>query len=348
VIFFAIPGDLDAPTGGYAYARRVIAGLRAQGRAVAVAPLGDGFPHADEPMRHAALAHIAALTAEAEAVVVDGLALGVLPELADISPGRYVALVHHPLALESGLTQAQAARLRISEARALSGAAHVISTSMATARQLAADYGVAAARLSVVRPGTDPAPFATGSGGVPALLSVGSLVPRKGHDVLIDALGGLHELDFHLTIVGDAGRDVTTATALAEQVARLGLAERVTLAGAVAAPTLERLYAGADLFVLASRHEGYGMAYAEAIAHGLPVVGTNAGAIPEVVGDAGVLVPPDDPAALAAALRPLITNADARAGLAARSRAAAARLPRWEEAARALADILDSMPILAL
>jgi glycosyltransferase involved in cell wall biosynthesis len=344
VIVFAIPGDLDTPTGGYAYARRVIAELRRRGRAVEVAALGDGFPRPTEATRRAAITRIATL-AETATVVVDGLALGVLPELATVAAGRYVALVHHPLALETGLSASQAERLRASERTALSGAAHVIATSATTARCLAADYGVAAARMSVVHPGTDPAPFGRGSGGVPALLSVGSLVPRKGHDVLLAAVGDLGDLAFHLTIAGDAGRDVATASAIAAQVSRMSFCDRVTLAGAVAPPALEKLYATADLFVLASRHEGYGMAYAEAIAHGLPVVGTRAGAIPEVVGDAGVLVPPDDPAALAAALRPLLADTAARAALAARARAAAARLPRWEDAGGAFADVLGSLQV---
>jgi glycosyltransferase involved in cell wall biosynthesis len=344
VIVFAIPGDLDAPTGGYAYARRLVGELGRLGLRVEVMALGEGFPRPPEAVRRAAVDRIAART-PAAAVVVDGLALGVLPELAAAAPLRYMGLVHHPLALESGIDERDAARLATSELAALAGAARVIATSATTARLLAADYGVPAARLVVVRPGTDPASPARGSGAAPALLAVGSLVPRKGHDVLLAAFGAVRDLAGHLTIVGDAGRDEACAAALAAQVDALELRDRVILAGAVEAAALSRLYDGADLFVLASRHEGYGMAYAEAIARGLPVVGTTAGAVPEVVGDAGLLVPPDDVAALAAALRRVLGNARERTALAARARAAAARLPRWEEAGRTFAALFESVPV---
>jgi len=146
--------------------------------------------------------------------------------------------------------------------------------------------------------------------------------------------------------VGDASRDGACAAALVAQITGLGLADRVTLAGAVDAGALARLYDGADLFVLASRHEGYGMAYAEAIARGLPVIGTKAGAIPEVVGGAGLLVAPDDPKSFAAALRHVLGDSDTRKTLAAKARAAAADLPRWSDAGRAFADRLDSVPLI--
>ncbi len=137
------------------------------------------------------------------------------------------------------------------------------------------------------------------------LLSVGAVVPRKGFDVLIAALATLADLPWQLTIVGDRGRDPKTASQLDADIARLNLGNRVAVLGAVSPERLEQLYAGADLFALASRFEGYGMAYAEAIAHGLPVIGTTAGAIPDTVpAGAGVLVAPDDTGALAPRVAP--------------------------------------------
>ena len=173
-------------------------------------------------------------------------------------------------------------------------------------------------RIAVARPGTDPVAPAQGSrDGVVRLLSVGAVVPRKGFDVLIAALATLADLPWHLTIAGDRGRDPKTAAQLVADIAHFNLGDRVALLGAVPHERLEELYAAADLFVLASRFEGYGMAYAEAIAHGLPVIGTTAGAIPDTVpADAGVLVAPDDAVALARALRRLIENADERRRLA--------------------------------
>ena len=346
-VAFAIPGDLDSPTGGYAYDRRIIAELAGWGFEVEVIGLGDGFPAPSEAVRRAALARIIEATRR-QTVVVDGLALGVLPELGE-TPGRLVALVHHPLAYESGLDLGEAARLRASETAALAGATEVIVSSATTAWTLSEEYGVPAEQVTVVRPGTEPAAPARGSGGpVPALLSVGSLVPRKGYDVLIAALADLRDLAFHLTIIGDRGRDLATVSAISAQVSAMDLAACVSLAGAVPQARLAGFYARADLFVLASRYEGYGMAYADAIAHGLPVVGCDAGAVREVVGDAGLLVPPDDPAALAAALRPLLASAEARERLAARARTAAARLPRWADSGRQFAAVLARVSDKAL
>ena len=176
---------------------------------------------------------------------------------------------------------------------------------------------------------------------MPRLLSVGTLVPRKGHDLLIAALAILQNLPWRLTILGDSERDPSTTAALRRAIAKAGLGERIALVGAVSPSELQQHYIAADLFVLASRHEGYGMAYAEAIAHGLPVIGTTAGAIPEAVPEgAGVLVPPEDVPALAAALRRLLSDSAARYGLAQVARQAAPRLPRWRDSAALFATAL--------
>jgi glycosyltransferase involved in cell wall biosynthesis len=343
-VVFAVPGDLETPTGGYAYDRRMIAELRDLGWRPEVIDLGDGFPCPTESVRVAAHALLAAVPA-GRAIVVDGLAFGVLPAAAEALRATHplIALVHHPLALESGLTPQEANAMRASERAALACARGVVVTSPATGRLLAADYGVDAGRITVVEPGTDPpAPARTVPDGPVALLAVGAVVPRKGYDVLVAALASLADLPWHLTIVGDTGRDVAAAMQLADDIASHRLAGRIVLSGAVSADRLAALYTGADLFVLPSRHEGYGMAFAEAIAHGLPVVGTTVGAIPDTVPpDAGILVPPDDAAALGAALRPLIESAAERARLAAGARAAAGRLPTWRASAERFSHAIE-------
>jgi glycosyltransferase involved in cell wall biosynthesis len=173
-------------------------------------------------------------------------------------------------------------------------------------------------------------------------LAVGSVVPRKGYDLLIEALAGLIDLPWSLTIVGDCGRDVATAGQLRADIERHRLAPRVTIAGAVGPERLSKLYTASDLFVLPSRYEGFGMAYAEAIAHGLPVIGTTAGAIPETVPPtAGVLIPPDDAAALAAALRRLIESPTERAQLAEGARLAAKHLPTWQDSAKLFSQAIE-------
>ncbi len=344
-VVFAVPGSLDTPTGGYAYDRRIIQELTALGWHVAVLDLGDGFPDPDEEARAVAGTQLAALPLTST-IVVDGLAFGVLPEAAQALQREHalVALVHHPLALESGLSAGDARALRASERAALACARGVIATSPTTARLLMVEYGVTADRVAVVEPGTDRVAAAprTNDDGTVALLAVGSVVPRKGYDLLVAALAQLQDLSWRLAIAGDRSRSVNTAERLEADIARRGLAGRVTLLGAVSSERLAALYATADLFVLPSRFEGYGMAYAEALAHGVPVVGTDAGAISETVpAGAGVLVPPEDIDALAAALRRLIATPEERRRLAAGARTV--RFPTWAEQGARFAKALETL-----
>ncbi|HUF87038.1 MAG TPA: glycosyltransferase family 4 protein, partial [Thermohalobaculum sp.] len=302
---FAVPGDLATPTGGYAYARRLMAEAAGAGLALTRVALPAGFPSPSLAELAETGRRLHTLPA-GDPILIDGLALGVLPaELLRALPGPAVGLCHHPLALETGVTAAQAGRLHASERAALASCVRVIASSETTARTLAGDFGVPAAKLSVAPPGTDAAPRARGSGGQKmasgvALLAVGSLTPRKGHDVLIAALAGLMGLDWRLSIVGPADRDAAHARALAAQVEEAGLAGRVAFAGALSPGAVARAYDRADLFVLASRHEGFGMAYTEAMARGLATVGCDAGAVREATRGAARLVPPGDTVALGA------------------------------------------------
>jgi glycosyltransferase involved in cell wall biosynthesis len=206
-------------------------------------------------------------------------------------------------------------------------------------------FGVPGDRLRVVQPGTDRAPYSIGIGGRQLqLLSVGAVVLRKGFDVLVEALARLRDLSWQLTIVGDRGRDPEAVERLEALIARHRLEDRIQSTGKVSPECLAAHYARADLFVLASHFEGYGMAYAEAIARGLPIVGTTGGAIPQTVpAAAGRLVPPADVDALAQALREIMESAAARQALAAGARAAAAALPSWAECGEKFAHVLDEL-----
>ena len=342
---FAVPGDLATPTGGYAYDRRMIAELRILGWNIDVIDLGDGYPRPDAAKRMAARG-LLSRAPEGGPIVIDGLAFGVLPEVAAALHERnpLIAIVHHPLALETGLTFAEAEKFCASERAALAFAHRVIVSSASTAKLLTADYNIAADHIAVARPGTDPVVSAAGSrDGIVRLIAVGSVVPRKGYDVLIAALATLADLPWRLTIAGDTERDRVTAAKIASDIVRFELSDRIVLAGAVTTGRLAELYRGADLFVLASRYEGYGMAYTEAIAYGLPTIGTTAGAIPDTLpGDAAILVEPDDVGALASALRRLIADKNERQRFASTARAAAARLPTWRESAVLFADAIEA------
>jgi glycosyltransferase involved in cell wall biosynthesis len=345
-VIFAAPGKLTTLTGGYAYDRRIIKELASLDWAPEVVELGEGFPFPGPAVRASAQARLAALPIDAP-IVIDGLAFGALPEaVAQLAAShRLIALVHHPLALESGLSPSDADALRRRETRALGCARGVIVTSPFTARLVASDYGVPADRISIAPPGCDRASRSQASaGGDVALLAVGAVVRRKGYDVLLAALAGLRDLSWSLTIAGDLDRDADAAARLHLDIARFNLVDRVTIAGAVSTERLAALYARADLFVLASRFEGYGMAIAEAIAHGVPVVATLAGAIPETVANgAGALVPPDDIDALASALRRLIEDRGERRGMADAAWREAAKLPTWERSAELFSGAIEAV-----
>lgn len=346
-VAFAVPGALTLPTGGYTYDRRIVEEMRALGWQVETLNLGEEYPRPSAQSRAAARERLAAQPGD-RPMVIDGLAFGALPDVAkDLRASHHlIALVHHPLALEAGLSPEDANALRASERQALASARKVITTSAFTARLLASDYDVPAERLTVVRPGNDTIkPARRTVNEEIALLAVGALVPRKGYDLLIAALASLRDLRWRLTIVGDRTRDLETAARLESEVARCLLKERITFTGAVSTEHLAEFYARADLFVLASRFEGYGMAFAEALAHGLPIVGTTAGAIVETVpANAGILVEPDEVPALSDALRRLITDPVLRNVLAAGARSGAAALPTWRQSAELFSQVLAAEP----
>src|SRR5262245_13805836 len=323
----------------------MISELAQRGWTVKLVNLGDGFPDVHQG-RQAAAAKLLADTPPGMPIVIDGLAFGALPQAAAALQKRnpLIALVHLPLALEWGLPPAKAEIYRATERAALTCARRVIVTSASMARLLIADYAVAAQRITIACPGTDPVPPAEGSSdGIVRLLSVGSLVEGKGYDVLVAALGRLAQLPWQLTIAGDASRDPSCASMIRNAIASQGLGDRIAILGAVARERLEGLYRAADLFVLASHFESYGMAFAQAVAHGLPVIGTTAGAIPDTVPPAaGILVPPGNADALVHPLRLLIEDGNARQRYAAGARAAAARLPSWRDSALLFARAIEA------
>ena len=340
---FMIPGDLESLTGGYGYDRRVIPGLRTLGWKVDVQALDGSFPNPTRFAREDVRRRFAAV-ADAGVVLVDGLAFGALAGEAERERDRLrlVALVHHPLAEETGIDRPTAALLEASEKRALAATRLVIVTSRPTAISLSR-YGVDPGRIAVVEPGTDPATLARGSDGGPVhLLCVASLIPRKGHEVLVEALARLRHLSWRLTCVGSVDRDTDTASRVRAMLAQYELADRVTFTGDLHQPELNGEYDSADVFVLPTFHEGYGMVVSEAIARGLPVISCPTGAIAELVTpDAGVLVPPGDVSQLANALADLIEHRETRRRLAAGARQVRNRLPTWDTASHRLSEALE-------
>ena len=338
---FAIPGDLAALTGGYAYDREIIARAPAYDMKLEYLALPQGFPAPSlDDLRETG--RLLCALAPDDMLLIDGLAFGAFtPDLLAVLPRRTVALVHHPLALETGLSPGDARRLAASERVALSHAAHVIVTSPTTKDLLIADYGVGDARITVAVPGVAPARRARGSGGGLHILAVGSVTPRKGHDVLVTALAGLAALDWRLTIVGSLERAPEHAQALARQIVTQGLSSCIVLAGEVDDAGLDAFYESADVFVMPSLYEGYGMVLGEAMARGLPVVATTGGAAAQTVPDGAALkVAPGDPVALADALAYLISDKALRARLSDAAFAAGQALPSWDVTACIVAGVL--------
>lgn len=338
---FVIPGDLETRTGGYVYDRRIRDGLLDLGWRVEVRSLEGSFPQPSA----AALAHADAMLRaipDGSRVLIDGLALGAMP--VEATPHaqrlRLMGLVHHPLALETGIDGDTAARLHASERRALAAVRHVIVTSTRTVTAVA-DLGVPATRVTVVEPGTDMAPIAKGSQTEEVrLVCVASLSPRKGHTILFRALGRLRSFRWHLDCVGSAERDPENGAALRQVLREEQLEDRVSLVGEADGREVAAYYDRSDAFVLPTLYEGYGMVVAEALARGLPVISTPTGAIADLVtDDVGILVPPGDVDGWCDALRRLF-DPEVRAGLAAGARAKRARLRSWEAAAAEMAEAL--------
>ena len=347
-LVFIVPGRLETRTGGYEYDRRIVSGLRALGWRVEVLELAGSFPRPSAADLERA-AHALAAIADGSLVVVDGLALSAMPDQADAEAERLrlVALVHMPLAAEVGLDAETVGRFDASERRALAAVARVVVTGRATIAAMRR-HGLPVDSIALVEPGTERAPLARGSrgdAGLPVeLLSVATISVGKGHDVLFRALASMGTPRWRLTCVGSLDRDRETVERLGATAAALGIAGRVSLVGEQHGEALEASWDRADVFVLATLGETYGMAVAEALAHGLPVVSTATGAIAELVGsDAGIVVPPGDAGALADALSRVVGDRRERERLTAGARRVRDGLPTWEAASGRMATVLETV-----
>jgi len=335
-----VPGPLEQRTGGYLYDARMVAGLREAGWQVVVHNLDGLFPSGDEVASRSVELVFTGIS-DGSVVLIDGLALVASAKVLERHAQRLMllALVHHPLSDETGLATDESSLFLTKETQALRLMRGVIVTSQFTSSRLQR-IGVKQDRIRVVLPGTDPVVQSVRQPPteLPRLLVVGSVIPRKGHDVLIRALVTLGIQSWHCVCAGSLDRDRHFAEQVMTQAGEAGIGERVEFVGECDQPTLEELYAGASIFVLPSYYEGYGMVLAEALAYGLPIVSTTGGAIPETVpSETGILVAPGDHLALAEVLGRLL---DGETGSALRRRYAraaheyGARLPSWSEAIR--------------
>lgn len=341
---FVLPGDIadtTVPSGGNVFDLRMVQALAPEVRAV-----HGTWPLPDEATRTELSTTLRNLP-DGTVVVLDGLVACGVPEVVvpEARRLRLVVLVHMLLGDETGRAPEIAADLDAREARTLRAATMVLTTSPWQARRLVRHHDLPAERVRAVVPGVDSAPVATGTGG--RLLCVASVTPHKGQDALAEALGQLTDLPWTCECVGSLTRAPGFVADVRAQIERLGLTDRMVLTGPKA--DMNASYAQADLLVLPSRGETYGMVITEALARGVPVAVTAAQAGPETIGQApdgsvpGMLITPGDPADLAAAVRRFLTEPDFRQRLRAAALARRATLTSWDATAQRMATILDQV-----
>ncbi|MFJ5773097.1 glycosyltransferase family 4 protein [Streptomyces sp. NPDC093094] len=353
-VHLVVPGgvaDPASPSGGNAYDRRICLDLPGFGWQVHQHLVPGAWPRPSDADR-AELARVLRRLPDGAVVLLDGLVACGVPETVVPETGRLrlAVLVHLPLGDETGLAPGTAAELDAREREVLRAVPAVIATSDWAVRRLVAHHGLAPDRVHAAMPGADIAPLAPGTDGVSQLLCVAAVTPRKGQHRLVEALAAARDLPWSCTCVGALTQDPAYVARLRALIDRHGLTDRVHLAGPQAGAALDASYAAADLMVLTSYAETYGMAVTEALARGIPVLATDVGGVPEAVGRApdggvpGILVPPEDPAALAAELRGWFGEPDVRRRLKAAARGRRAALDGWATTARTLAGVLHRLP----
>lgn len=350
-VHVVLPGGVDdpaTPSGGNTYDRRLCDGLAAAGRPVREHAVPGGWPRPAATDRGRLAAALAGLP-DGATVLLDGLVACPVPEVVEPASGRLrlVVLVHLPLGDETGLAPTDAAALHAAERRSLHAAAGVVATSDWAARRLVTRHGLPADRIGVAAPGVDRAPLAPGTDGATRLLCVAAVIPRKGQDLLVEALATLTDRPWRCDCAGGLDRAPGYADRVRGLVRAHRLADRVRLLGPRTGTELTATYAAADLLVLPSHAETYGMVVTEALARGIPVVATGVGGVPEALGHApggdrpGMLVPAADPAALAGALRRWLDEPDTRDRLRRAARSRRDTLPGWDATVRAVAGVLE-------
>jgi glycosyltransferase involved in cell wall biosynthesis len=340
IVHFVLPNDIDDPlnpSGGNVYDRRVCLGLAASGWSVREHPVRGGWPRPDENARADLARELRALRRDS-IVLVDGLVGSTVPDVLEAYARRLrlAILMHMPMADER-------------EREAVSLAAVVLTTSEWGRRRVLDLYGVSPERVHAAPPGVDPAPLGTGSDEGSELLCVAAVTPGKGHDVLVEALASISDLAWRCVCVGPLDRDPAYAQKVRRRARSLGITDRISFVGPRTGRDLDATYAAADLLVLASRGETYGMVVTEALARGIPVVVGSAGGLPEALGQApdgsrpGLLVRPDDPAGLAGALRRWVGDTELRRELKRSARLRRSTLTGWAVTSTLIANALSGM-----
>jgi len=350
-VHFVVPDGIDdpaRPSGGNTYDRNLCRELAAGGWSVHEHPV-PGFWSEPDARGLAGLDQALQGIPDGALAMLDGLLASPAPDVLAAHAGRLrlALLVHMPLGLRTAANDEGGVRAR--ERAALWSADAVVTTSAWSRQQLVELYGLPAARLHLAEPGVQPAGLATGTADGQALLTVAAVTEDKGHDILLGALTKIREVPWQWICVGSTDRDPGFVEELRGRAREHGLDGRMTLTGAAAGAGLERAYSEADVMVLPSRGESYGMVLTEALARGLPVVVTEVGGVSEALGTGGdedapgLVVPPEDPVALAGALRSWLTDPALRARLRQLARDRRESLRGWPATASVIAAVLAAL-----
>ncbi len=343
--------DPSRPSGGNTYDRRMCDGLSRCGWRVREMPQMGSWPRADPAARRRLSAALGRLP-DGSVVLIDGLVASGVPGvlLPEVGRLRLVVLVHLPLGLGGPARRPRDVLVEHRrESAVLTAVAAVVATSQWARDWLTTAYRLPDAHLSVVRPGADPALRAAGSTTGGRLVCVGAVTPVKGQDVLVDSLAGAADLGWSCSCIGSTTTDLTFSAGVGRRATDAGLGDRVRFTGPLVGEDIARAYARADLLVVPSRAETFGMVVTEALARGVPIVGSDVGGLPEALGATadggapGLLVPPEDPVALAGALRRWLTDAVLRERLRNRAQERRAGLGDWSAAVVALSDVLEGV-----
>ncbi|WP_345761809.1 glycosyltransferase family 4 protein [Diaminobutyricibacter sp. McL0608] len=326
-LFFLVPEAIDDParvSGGNVYDQHLGDHLAAGGREVRMIPISDGTPGQTSEV----LSHLP----DGALVLLDGLIVA-------RDPG---ALFEHPTRLRLLVL----AHMADFEEGSLRTAERVIATSLWTRAELIERDIAEPHRIVVAQPGTDRAPAAAVSATGGRLLCVGVVAPHKGQDLLVRALEVLAAVDgWTCTFVGSLADAPDFVAELRGAIASAGLTDRISFTGVLTGRALAAAHGHADLIVVPSRAESFGMVVTEALARGIPVLATGTGGLPEAIGDsaAGIIVPPDDPWALSVVLRQWWSSPARREALRADALRTRRGLRSWSTTAAVVATVLDEL-----
>ena len=338
-----IPGDISTQTGGYIYDRRLLAELASQGWDASHISLGNSFPRPTNSDMQDAREKLKAADRES-ILLIDGLALGALePELVRSLVANVIALIHHPLAHEGNLDSQLRERFFETERVNIEASKRVIVPSPHTKNLLGGEYGIDQSKITVAEPGIDFFECNQEKLEPPLVLSVGIQVHRKGHDVFLKALAQITHLDWQAVIAGSV-QDEQYATELQKLLIDLNLENRVRIESSVSGKELADLYCQASVFALATRYEGFGMVFNEAMSYGLPIVSCESGAVPDTVATgAGKLIAVDDVESFAGALAEILEDESVRNKMSQASKEAGQKLKSWEQTAETVSRVLASL-----